>query len=245
MGRDDARLDAPPGGRPRERTFVPTKLESARPPIGLWLAATVMALGVAFLKPWAGEAPAQPLVDALAPVGGSSIEPGPTPLPTLRPDSAGPLVAQFCLDPFSWRVATIERWRDQTIRVWRAIDPIARATDPDDPAIPVFPISSEGVEELGWCAPVIGSERPQGVATIDAWRRLAAGPEALELTATRATGAGASFGSLYLPPALDDGAIWADGEYVFRHREATGRERWFAVDVELRPRTGPADPEGR
>jgi hypothetical protein len=243
MERDRARRDPPPDGQSRERAFAPTRLESARPPVGTWLAIVLAALAIAVVKPWATEPPASPSTGAVAEgrVVGTTSDPSGPAVPTLRHDSAGPLVALFCLDPQSWRVATIERWRDQSIRVWRAIDPIGSASGPDDPRIPVFPVVSEGVTELGWCAPVVGPDRPEGLAAIDAWHRTLDGPVSMPTTSTRATGAGTSFGGLYLPPGDQDSGLWADGVYVFRYHEPTGRERWFAVEVELRASTGTTD----
>ena len=245
MGSERARLETPPDGQTRERAFAPTRLDSTRPPVGTWLAIVLAAVAIAVVKPWATEPPAAPSTGAVAEgrsVGATS-DPAGLPSPTLRPDSAGPLVALFCLDPQSWRVATIERWRDQSIRVWRAIDPVGSASGPDDPRIPVFPVVSEGVTELGWCAPVVGADRPEGLAAIEAWHRTPDGPVAIPTTSTRATGAGTSFGGLYLPPGEEDAGLWADGVYVFRHHEPTGRERWFAVEVELRASTGTAAPD--
>jgi len=246
MERDHARPDTSPGGRPREGAFTPTRLTSSRPPVGLWLAITVVALVAAIAKPWAPGPPdghAAGAVGAEGAVGavGQGVRSSPTPVPTVRPDSAGPLVALFCLDPESWRIATIERWRDQTIRVWRAIEPIVTATGPNDARIPLFPVVSEGVTELGWCAPVVGPDRPVGLATVEAWQLTAAGSVAIRTSSTRATGMGLSFGGLYLPPGEPGAEVWPDGAYVFRYHEPTGRERWFAVEVELRPSTGIAD----
>jgi hypothetical protein len=246
MERDESRLEAPPGGQPRERTFAPTRLESARPPVGTWLAVTVVALSIALLKPWASEPPRSPSGAAVAEgraVTGATGGSGPTPVPTLRPDSAGPQVAMFCLDPQSWRLATVERWRDQTIRVWRAIEPASVAADPADARIPVFPIVSEGVTALGWCAPVVGADRPDGPATVDVWRLTAAGPVVIRTRNASAADVESSFGGLYRPPGAAAAGVWADGTYVFRHRERTGRERWFAVEVELRASTGTIEVE--
>jgi hypothetical protein len=235
MERDDARLDKPPGGRPRDGAFAPIKLGSAGPPVGLWLAVTVIALVTAVIKPWADEPPAGAAGPITTVVRANRS--GPTPIPTVRLDSAGPLVALFCLDPESWRIATVERWRDQTIRVWRAIEPTAVASGPNDARIPVFPVVSEGVTELGWCAPVSGPDRPVGLATVEAWQRTAGRSVAIRTSGTRATGVGLSFGGMYSPPGGVDDVVWPDGSYVFRFREPTGRERWFAVEVELRPPT--------
>lgn len=241
MERDEARPQMPPGGHPRDGAFAPTRLVSTRPPVGTWLAVTVLAVAIAFVKPWETEPPASPTGGAVAEgraLASAAIRTAPSPVQTLPPDSAGPLVAMFCLDPGSWRIATVERWRDQTIRVWRAIEPVAVASGPDDSRIPIFPVVSEGITELGWCAPVAGPDRPVGRATIEAWRRSLSGWVAIPTESTRPTGIGRSFGGMYAPPSIagaEAPELWPDGDYVFRYRELTGRERWFGVEVELRP----------
>src|SRR3954454_22394144 len=49
-------------------------------------------------------------------------------------DRAGEAI---CLEPGTWRTATIEQWHsDQTVGVWRAVEPRA-ASGPTDPAIDV------------------------------------------------------------------------------------------------------------
>jgi hypothetical protein len=243
MEREAARPDTPPGGQPRERAFAPTRLDSARPPVETWIAVAVLALAIAVIKPWAPE-PTEVSPGGEAVPSQAQSHAGPTPPPTVPPNSAGPLVALFCLDPASWRIATIERWRDQTIRVWRAIEPASVAADPADARIPVFPIVSEGVTALGWCAPVVGADRPDGPATVDVWRLTAAGPVVIRTRNASAADVESSFGGLYRPPGAAAAGVWADGTYVFRHRERTGRERWFAVEVELRPSTGTIEVEG-
>jgi hypothetical protein len=229
----------PPSARSGDGTFAPVRLSAARPPIGRWLAVALIGLSIIVAKPWGaaepevvrpGSLPTGPLRSPATPQG--------LPSPTIPPDSAGPLVSSFCLDPRSWRVATTERWRDQTIRVWRAIDPATRASGPDDPRIPTFPIVSEGITELGWCAPVVGPDRPSGVAAIRVWLRSAKGSNAMRVSLARPVDDATSFGALYLPPGAPVAEVWKDGTYVFRYQEPAGRERWFAIEVELRPSTG-------
>jgi hypothetical protein len=231
--------DKTPSARPGDGTFAPVQLTAARPPVGRWLALAVIGLVIIVAKPW-GAAEQQASRSGGLAVG--VLRPSPvsreSPSPTIPPDSAGPLVASFCLDPRSWRVATIERWRDQTIRVWRAIDPVASASGPDDARIPTFPIVSEGITELGWCAPVVEPERPLDGAAIKVWRRSPNGSIAIPMSPSRPVDDATSLGALYLPPGAPAAEVWKDGTYVFRYREPAGRERWFAVEVELRPSTG-------
>ena len=251
------------------RTFAPVALSTRHSVTGRWVAIVVIALVVAIAKPWAGSQSADPDATGGQPGGRPSDAEGslltPMPTPTVRIGSVEPAVSAFCLDPGGWRLASIELWRDQTIRVWRALEPAA-AIGPDDPTIPVIVVVSEGLPELGWCAPVIENDLPSRSATVKAWRRMASGSVSIRLDRSRPTDADSSFGALYGPPATpaigaaraippdsesagaDAGGSpnplpaptdsWVDGIYVFRYGTAEGFEVWFAVQVELRPRTG-------
>ena len=140
-------------------------------------------------------------------------------------------VELICLDPGTWRTATIEQWHaDQTVRVWRAVDP-RPATGPTDPSIDVVPAVGETVPAIGFCAPATGPDRPAGPATVDAWRLDGdvATPIALRLMAP--LGAISGLGALFAPP-LDAGPSWPSGVYVFRYTVLASKlARWFAVEV--------------
>jgi hypothetical protein len=237
----------------RDGVFAPAALTSDHPPAGRWILLIAIGLAIAVIKPWdamrpedgrsasadAGAAPT--MADEVPATAGTRST---DPAASIPPTSAGPLVAAFCLDPASWLVASVEVWRDQTVRVWRSLEPATAATGPDDPTIPVIPIVSEGVQQLGWCAPVVGAERPVGVATMDVWRVTAAGPVPAPMARSRPEGAASGFGALYAPPpARPERAAhldaWPDGRFIFRHRSGDGRERWFAIELEQRARLDP------
>jgi hypothetical protein len=172
---------------------------------------------------------------------------------------ADPDVATICLEPASWRTATIETWRDQTVRVWRAIDPVV-ASGPDDPAIPIVPAVGSRVAAIGFCAPVVGPDRPTGPVTVDAWRRdlpgsegatatpgtVAAGTTAsvpLQLRSVVPAGSPSPFGALFGPPAGSDaGTGWTPGIIVFRYAQgASGvatAATWFAIEISLTDAAG-------
>jgi hypothetical protein len=175
-------------------------------------------------------------------------------------------VAAICLEPGSWRTATIETWRDQTVRVWRAIDPVP-ASGPDDQAIPIVPAVGSRVAAIGFCAPVVGPDRPTGTATIEAWRReavpgegaspapgaVAAGGVAaspLQLRPIVPAGSPSPYGALFAPATgPDGGAGWAPGIIVFRYTQLAGRgpiATWFAIEISLTDASGrplpPAEP---
>jgi hypothetical protein len=127
----------------------------------------------------------------------------------------------------------VERWRDQQIRVWRALEPATTATGPDDPAIPIIPVVSEGLTELGWCAPVRGGGRPSTPAVVTVWFRSAAQARPIVLAISRPIAGRSPFGELYRSPSRS--TFWSSGTYVFRYEESDRRQHWFAIDVEIRP----------
>ncbi len=198
----------------------------------LMVAALVAAfVALAILKPWA-TAVAQPGGDdgtnsavLVAPVdpppGGSAAR---TPI-----DDA---ISEMCLEPGSWRTATIETWRDQTVRVWRAIDP-GPASRPLDPSIPIVPAVGSSIPAIGYCAPAIGPERPLGPATIRAWSVDGETVERLELRQILPASGVSPFGALFGPPAeLGSTTSWPNGLVVFRYEErGAGGSRWFGIEI--------------
>jgi len=100
---------------------------------------------VLILKPWPeSNPPAQPAV-----AGGALRHPdaqehvGALASPTDQRDAADAVVSSFCLEPRLWLVASVERWRDQRISVWRAVEPATSASGPDDPTIPIVSFVTE------------------------------------------------------------------------------------------------------
>jgi hypothetical protein len=169
--------------------------------------------------------------------------------PSSSPSAAEAAVGAICLEPGSWRTATIETWRDQTVRVWRAIDPTP-ASGPDDPGIPIVPAVGSRVPAIGFCAPIVGPDRPTGTATIDAWwrepaidrARPASAAVPIELNALVPAGSPSPFGALFAPsagfaPSAPGSATtgWPPGVVVFRYTEiADGQARsstWFGIEI--------------
>jgi hypothetical protein len=169
------------------------------------------------------------------------ISSGPSPSSSLP--AAAAAVASICLEPGSWRTATIETWRDQTVRVWRAIDPTP-ASGPDDPGIPIVPAVGSRIPAIGFCAPIVGPDRPAGAATIDAWWRDGAvdhtrpAPTAvpIELDTLVPAGSPSPFGALFAPSAPATAASgWPPGVVVFRYTEIAGGQArtptWFGIEI--------------
>lgn len=225
---------ATPNGNRGGAAFAEGGFIAHGPPIGRWLAVVVVLLAVALVKPWAvpgGDAPGRGVAEGATPTARTIGIPSPA--PTFGLLTAG-AIASTCLDPPTWRITTIERWHDQTIRVWRAIETASAAAGPDDARVPVTSLVSEGVIELGWCAPVVVPIRADGAAAVEVWRRTLDGASAVRVTSRRPDSEASPYGDLYGPPARR-ATFWNDGTYVFLHRSPGGQESWFAVALERRP----------
>jgi hypothetical protein len=212
------------------------RLARVRPPaheprlaLVMWLVAGLVV--VAAVKPWGAAAPVAPLrPDPAAP----TLEV--TPLPTLDRTPEG-LAMPACLGTGAWRIATLERWRDGDVRVWRAIVPLASASGPLDPAIPTVPVFADLVTGLGWCAPAFGPEEPIGPANVNAWLVTARGADPLTLRQVQPADGVTPIAALYLPA---DGP-WASGLVVFRYEDTgTGRVGWFGAELTVRGGASPA-----
>jgi hypothetical protein len=207
-----------------------------RPPVAIAVVLVAFVL-LAIAKPWGGE---RPSAGAVAPPL-RPLRPA-TAAPTIAKESVAPAddsdgvaaVADFCLEPGSWRTATIETWRDQTVRVWRAVTPVS-ATGPDDHSIPTVPAVGTSIPAIGYCAPGAGGDQPIGPVSVEAWRLESGGAAPVDLRPIDPNGVDSAFGGLYGPPSaagLDPAASWADGIIVFRHADAgTGIERWFGIEI--------------
>lgn len=253
---DDPRQDGTGRLGRDARGLVPVASGPGSDRIARWVVVAAVLVAVAVVKPWGGAgggatsagggAPPSPRAVAGTPAASS----GALGAPALTADEIDPDVTLACLDPGSWRVASVEAYAAKTIRVWRALEP-GTASGPADPAIPYVLVVSEGVTELGWCAPVAGTDRPTGETTVQAWTLGDGTARPLRLVRTGRTPHESSFGAMYGPSSAGTGRRapevtgWPAGHYVFRLRLEDGDERWFGVDLELRPavltqRSGPS-----
>ncbi len=222
---------------------VRTRAGDPRIAPAVWAVAVLVVLAV--LKPWVAGGNAEP---TLRPVVLAETAAPATPIPTEDRTSEG-LASDFCLGAGAWQVASLEAWRTQDVRVWRAIEPVPDATGPLDPAIPAVPIVAVELTALGWCAPAFGPARPAGPATITAWHLRDGTLTNLELHRVRPAEGATELGALYVPlttcpeqticaPLLRDPipGPWVSGRVVFRYLdEGTGATAWLAADVEILP----------
>lgn len=212
--------------------------------VAVALLAVAVLVGLAILKPWGAgnpEATAAP-----RPINSVAVVVTPAPTEDL---TAGGLAAPICLGTGAWRVATLERWRTQDVRVWRAIEPVANASGPTDPSIPSVPVVAVELTGLGWCAPSYGPDTPDGPATVTAWFIQGGVASELLLHQVRPAEGTTPIAALYVPltrcpeptvcapllPELVPGP-WVTGRVVFRYvDEGAGRTAWFAAEVEILP----------
>lgn len=227
--------------RPTPGSFAPVNLTGRRPPIERWAIIATILLVMVVAKPWPSSRDASGSGGGAAPTVHRSAEPAVAASPSAIDDPDTLRVAAFCLDTRTWLVASVERSVersiDQQIRVWRAMEPATSASGPGDPTIPDVSIVSEGLIELGWCAPIVGDEQPSPPVDMATWLLTPAGIRPMTLDSSRAVTDATPFGAMYRPPgqaSSSRAASWPDGTYVFRYREADGRVRWFAIDVETR-----------
>jgi hypothetical protein len=246
--------DATPPGDPDQSRHAPAQIgfpiSLVRPPVadrGLSIAAGLVALviGLAVLKPWApGSTDAPAAVPAAVPRG-----PTPTAAATPRPTSDSPegLAGPVCLGASSWRIASLETWRNQDVRVWRAVEPMVDATGPLDPAIPTVPVVGLEIGALGWCAPAYGRERPVGPALVEGWIVIDGAADELELRQVLPVRGITPLAALYhpiAPCALGTTCApgetrpvpqrWETGRVVFRYADrGAAATVWFGADIQL------------
>jgi hypothetical protein len=217
--------------------------------------AVALLVGLAILKPWGVGAPSPSRAPRLATPSAVAVTPEPT-----ADVSAEGLASPICLGAGGWRVVSLETWRTQDVRVWRAIEPAPAATGPLDPEIPSVPIVAVELTALGWCAPAYGPAKPVGPATVTAWwvdegvatallleqlqpavgvtpiaalyRPLGGCPTNLRCAAPLASPASPG-GAAASPPRPEHGA-WTTGRVVFHWvDEGAGTEAWLAADIAI------------
>ena len=226
---------------PAQGSFAPASLTGRRPPIERWALLAAVFLVVVVTKPW-GATEGDQGTGQLPSTARRSLPLSPAPTPSHTKAVVDLEVTAFCLDNRSWLVASVERSlersTDRQIRVWRALEPAASAVGPEDSRIPVVSVVTEGLTELGWCAPTADGEIVSPTADVDAWVRAPDGARPIVLESSRPVSDTSPYGALYRPPGKgpsSKAAFWPNGTYVFRYREANARQRWFAIDVETRP----------
>src|SRR5262249_22940458 len=114
------RPDVPPEGPRDPRVFSPEPITRDHPPVLGWAAAVVVVVLLLIAKPWDPGGGEQRASQAAGSGGPEALVPSlmPTLVPSpARMDTAGPEVADFCLDPGVWLVATIEGYGDRARRI--------------------------------------------------------------------------------------------------------------------------------
>lgn len=221
------------------------KQVGARPGSRLSVATSLVAVlvGIAILKPWGVGTTTPP---SRPPRTTIPIAVVPTPRPT-NDDSADGLASPICLGAGAWQVATLETWRTQDVRVWRAVEPISEASGPLDSTIPSVPVVALEIGALGWCAPGHGPDRPVGPAEVTTWFVVGETATELQLRQVLPERGFTLIAALYerqapcpprraCPVTPEDAFTlpWATGRVVFRYEDlGAHRVSWFAADLDV------------
>jgi hypothetical protein len=126
------------------------------------------------------------------------------------------------------------------LRRWLEVDPLERASGPDDQRIPFVTIVSDRIGGIGYCPPPGGVDAPPAGARFDAWVLDSAGmPTPLPLRSVAVAPMGAIELAVFIGterPVGPDGK-WAPGRYVFAVRPpGPGTySRWFGVEIRTPP----------
>ncbi len=183
----------------------------------------VAAIVIAIVKPWAsGPSAAAPPPPATTPTATVVVN-----ATSSTPAERGTAPSRYCEYAGGWRIASIERSGRQEWHAWKAIDPaIGLIRGPDDPAIPFVEVIAERVLALGYCAPSRGPDRPDGEATMVAWR-VAGASETERLSLRELVPVTPTIlGALFTPPGASGG--WPAARYVFQVGD-----HWLGVEVRL------------
>ena len=113
---------------------------------------------------------------------------------------------------------------------------VVRASGPDDPAIPFEPVVAASVTAIGWCAPIVGPDRPPLALTATLYRVQDGVARAIPYDRLEPPEPDA-LGELWLPRSLGVGNRpgWPMGRYVIELRSESGSYRRF-LGLELTDR---------
>ena len=245
------------GERPPEIALVGLR---AAPGRGFRLVCLLIlaSLIVAVWKPWAGS----PTQGGAPPEGASptgmlgqqSSSPGRAEAPT--PGAAGPTLAPdgqlpACYAGFAWSVFALVRDLQYRSREWMAVEPMANATGPSDPTIPVIPIADQQVMAVGFCTDY-ATNPGRLISQTGFWRLEARGPRRLTpILAGDLTPEDPAMGIILGPPppfvtGSGEALSWAAGRYVFelsvRGESAPTGDLWFAIQIIRSCPTGSTPP---
>jgi hypothetical protein len=245
--REDA--EPPPGDLGAEIPGVATTQavipdsQSATSAMGLVVGVVVVALALAIVKPWASIDPVRPASETRA-----VVQPRPEAASGVVPptDTDRAIASEMCLEPKGWRLFAAERWPDRVARRWVHVIPVAGASGPADPRIPLISEPSLAVLSVGYCAPVSGPERPPSAVstTIYRLRHGSAADDPLAWDVIRPprvlpTRDESSLGGAWASPGSTAASMtgWADATIVLRIAAARpGAEdytRWFGAVIDV------------
>ena len=235
--------------RPDPGQFRPLPLRGpAGPDLRPIVALILVFLAFAYVKPWSGRGPSGAGGGATPGAVARPTQAVAVPMPTPTAEPSEDPTADFCIGQTAWLVFDVDRWRDRTIRSWRAFVP-ARDRPADPAALPVLPVPAEAVLGLGYCAPSQGDDPPPAGAALALWRLEPDGvARPMALPERRLPATPTANGIVLAPPTGPDerpaaGGSWPSGRYLFALRDPRSSwSRWWVVEVSILPIEAPASP---
>jgi hypothetical protein len=131
------------------------------------------------------------------------------------------------------------------LRRWLEVDPLTRASGPDDVHIPFVTIVSDLISGIGYCPPPNGADGPPSGARFEAWSLDAAGTAApMPLRRMAMDGATAIEVEVFIgaDQAIGGRPRWPPGRYVFAVAapDAGRYARWLGVEIRTPPGKSPS-----
>jgi hypothetical protein len=216
--------------------------------MSLAVGVVVVALAMAILKPWGATDDDARATSDVPVVAQPRPVVAPAPVPPTDTDRA--IVSEMCLEPNGWRLFATERWPDRVARRWVHVVPLAGASGPADPLIPLIGEPSLAVLAVGYCAPVSGPERPPSAVTTTIYRLRHGGAaddplawDVIRPPRVLPTLDESSLGGAWASPGSTATTTtgWADATIVLRIAGARpGAEdytRWFGAVIDVGSRT--------
>jgi hypothetical protein len=218
---------------PLARVSTPAPALSAQ----LLLAAGVLFLVLAVVKPWGAGTPAAtrpgagPLPDGAAVAGGMGGTAGGTggtaggtaggtggtagavAAAVSTPEAPSPGPGEIACSPGGWEIVSLDRLADWTVRTWIPATPII-AISPLDPAIEVIPLDSPTILSVGVCGPPAPSAGTTAMRIVSAWALAGQRATPISIETRQETGLDPRIARLYAPLTVGHDASWPGGRYV-------------------------------
>ena len=199
-------------------------------PVGLLVPVAVAAallVALSVIRPWGDSGGGAP------PRAPGSLVPAAADGPSASPvRSPGP--DQVECGPAGWRLVSLDRLADRTVRTWTPVTPV-RASGPLDVTINELVLDSPAVLGLGVCAPALTAADPSATAApqagiamrlVTAWQRVDEGVRTVGVWSVGTPDDDPAIALLYRPTTSTQlSGAWPSGHYVLELAPDDGLDR--------------------